>query len=450
MGIFKSVPDGFYSVFSSSLTLLYQDALEDLYDLDRHNTLLLRSTAEECVNCCISKFKETNQCASTPYDILSFLEKRGWLHVQYDAKAGQDIFSFSRYAIDFFQFQINSNTNNDVNTKHMTTLYELINDMINVQNAPAARYPYRAGLIAIKKELHAAYDEIRNIATELKNNKLSIKYIRNRSDMNSALSNYLDDLRNGYLANMYGTLTITTSLLKIFNELFDKLDEPIFKEYVIADMNEYYNSMKSKQELYDELYDAVEILKHYIQVDIPNARQQVEQLKNDNIAEMTAKMHLLNAGSASSLGIIQNISELLNNYATSEHAEKFLEILSPLFNFDDIRNIDAGELYHRPEPISETNSEPIEEIDTDSIETHYDEEAYLIAKEYANEFLAGKDRIDVSDIPYSDENMEKLRFIISFADAFGTEYILQIIDDKKIRMGDYLVDHFEVRRCYDS
>jgi hypothetical protein len=322
--------------------------------------------------------------------------------------------------------------------------------MINVQNAPAARYPYRAGLIAIKKELHAAYDEIRNIATALKDNKLSVKYIRNRSDMNSALANYLDDIRNGYLANMYGTLTITTSLLKVFNELFDKLDEPIFKEYVIADMDEYYNSMKSKQELYDELYDAVEILKHYIQVDIPDARQQVEQLKNDNIAEMTAKMHLLNAGSASSLGIIQNISELLNNYATSENSEEVLTILASLFNFDDIRNIDAGELYHRPEPIPETNSEPIEEIDTDGIETHYDEEAYLIAKEYANEFLAGKDRIDVSEIPYSDENMEKLRFIISFADAFGTEYVLQIIDDKKIKMGDYLVDHFEVRRCYDS
>ena len=444
--MFKTVPDGFYSVLDCRQMNLYRFAISEIYNLYQNNTLTKREIINDLINNYIKNNREEVGDDKTAADVIRLFVSTGWLEFRYDAHECDDIFSFTDYAIAYLRFQSSYDPEKNLDSNNAFVISKTLEDLLNDTGSNAYKYPYRSGLAVIYNRFNGLIHDMRDVQKQLAENKLLLRDIKSSQDIATALSSYMEELKNGYLANIYRTMTLTTSVENMLMAVIDKIQYDVeFRQRLIVDMAENYKyEPKTKHELECELDLYANNLSNLFFQDIHRQRNKIEKLKNEMLEEITVKIHLVTASNTSNLVILQSILDKLN--AINNVPDDIVVALNSLFRYDEARIIEPGRLYQQKEIQDTGDIEPVQRLSDEELaaQRQRKESSIKKAKQYCSDFLGDNDIVEISDIENTPENVEKLKLIYTYADDVSTGYLLSPINNEKIKKGDYMFSNCRI------
>ena len=444
--MFKTVPEGFYSILDCRQMNLYRFAISEIYNLYQNNILTKRETVNDLINNYIRDNRKEIGEDKTAADVIRLFVSTGWLEMKYDAHECDDVFSFTDYAMAYLRFQASYDPEKNLDSNNALVISKILEDMFNDTTSNAYKYPYRSGLSIIYNRFNGLIHDLRDVQKQLSEKKLMLKDVKSSQDIATALSSYMEELKNGYIANIYRTMTLTTSVENLFMLLLDDLQyNAEFRNRMIFDMAENYKyEPKTNHELECELDIYINKLSTLFFKDIHKQRDKIEKLKNEILEAVTVKIYLVTASNTSNLVILQSIFDKLN--AIEDVDDELLTALNSLFKYDEARIIEPGRLYQQKETQDLSNAQPVQRMSNEELEAQRikRESSIKKAKQYCLDLLGNNDFIEIANIEATPENVEKLKLIYTYADDASTGYLLSVINNEKIKKGDYMFSNCRI------
>ena len=446
--------DNFFSILSSPNKSLYWDIICEFYDTitSTPERRINRSSAKRIVDEVLFQNKTVNTDSS---DFIKRLIDCGWILNQYDGIQNCDYISFTQYTLSFIHYNYNyvQNSSSIKTSEILNTIMHIINDLSyqTDKKSEIYLYPYKQGLLRVKNLTSDLIDELYGIISKI---NTSINNILKTDDLQTLvdrLSEYLKEIDNGYIANMYKNSNITISQKNLLIDLlFNIKSDPDFQQRIIQDIRntriyQSYDNNVSDEELFDELSNLLETIQFLFCTKYQDCRRKIESLKVDILSHAITKLQILSSDKSSNVAKINHIIGLLEkNKETDSSVE---EIINQLFSIKKSVRIFPNSIYDRNSLSVIEKPQPISDIEITDEEFnnsfHNVPDNSKEANKFALQLLGDKNELQIKDV--SPEHLDKIITIASYSDYPNREYTIEITDEEII-IGNILTKNFIIRR----